>query len=30
HDCQQVDTLPVEAWDVPLPEIITPSYHFHW
>ncbi|MGR5065813.1 5-formyltetrahydrofolate cyclo-ligase [Photobacterium sp. DNB22_13_2] len=30
HDCQQVDSLPFEAWDVPLPEIITPSYHFHW
>ncbi|MGF1726955.1 5-formyltetrahydrofolate cyclo-ligase [Photobacterium nomapromontoriensis] len=30
HDCQQVDTLPFESWDVPLPEIITPSYHFHW
>ena len=30
HDCQQVDSLPFEAWDVPLPEIITPSYHFQW
>lgn len=30
HDCQQVDSLPFEAWDVPLPEIITPSYHFTW
>lgn len=30
HDCQQVETLPFEAWDVPLPEIITPSYHFRW
>jgi 5-formyltetrahydrofolate cyclo-ligase len=25
HDCQLVDTVPVEGWDVPLPEIITPS-----
>lgn len=25
HDCQQVDSLPSEAWDVPLPKIITPS-----
>mgnify|MGYP000462916062 CR=1 FL=1 len=25
HDCQQVDALPVETWDVPLDAIITPS-----
>lgn len=25
HDCQLVDSVPVEGWDVPLPEIITPS-----
>ncbi len=25
HDCQLVDTVPVEGWDIPLPEIITPS-----
>ncbi len=25
HDCQLVDTVPVEGWDVPLPEIVTPS-----
>lgn len=25
HDCQQVDEVPQEQWDVPLPEIITPS-----
>ncbi|PSW04682.1 5-formyltetrahydrofolate cyclo-ligase [Photobacterium lipolyticum] len=30
HDCQQVENLPFEAWDVPLPEIITPSCHFSW
>ncbi|MGI8488519.1 5-formyltetrahydrofolate cyclo-ligase [Pectobacterium sp. S5] len=30
HDCQQVDTLPVESWDIPLPEIITPSRHWQW
>ncbi|QDX31458.1 5-formyltetrahydrofolate cyclo-ligase [Dickeya poaceiphila] len=30
HDCQQVDALPVESWDVPLPEIITPSHHWCW
>ncbi|MBS4431103.1 5-formyltetrahydrofolate cyclo-ligase [Pectobacterium punjabense] len=30
HDCQQVDELPVESWDIPLPEIITPSRHWQW
>ena len=30
HDCQQVKALPVEEWDVPLPEIITPSQHYRW
>lgn len=25
HDCQQVDEIPTELWDIPLPEIITPS-----
>jgi 5-formyltetrahydrofolate cyclo-ligase len=25
HDCQQVDIIPVEHWDIPLPEIITPT-----
>ncbi|MCA7014640.1 5-formyltetrahydrofolate cyclo-ligase [Dickeya dadantii] len=30
HDCQQVDRLPVESWDVPLPEIITPSRQWRW
>jgi len=25
HDCQQVDAVPQEVWDVPLPQIITPS-----
>ena len=30
HDCQQVTQLPIEEWDVPLPEIITPSEHFCW
>lgn len=29
HDCQRFDTLPIEAWDIPLPEIITPSKQFH-
>jgi 5-formyltetrahydrofolate cyclo-ligase len=30
HDCQQVEALPIEKWDVPLPEIITPSEHYQW
>lgn len=30
HDCQHVDTLPVEYWDVPLPEIITPCKTWAW
>ncbi|PSU46031.1 5-formyltetrahydrofolate cyclo-ligase [Photobacterium frigidiphilum] len=30
HDCQQVNSLPHEAWDVPLSDIITPSGHFNW
>lgn len=30
HDCQQVDTLPVEAWDIPLPAILTPSRLWQW
>jgi 5-formyltetrahydrofolate cyclo-ligase len=30
HDCQQVAALPVEQWDIPLPEIITPSKNWAW
>lgn len=25
HSCQKVDQLPIEQWDIPLPEIITPN-----
>jgi len=25
HECQQVDEIPVEYWDIPLPEILTPT-----
>jgi len=25
HDCQRVETVPIEHWDIPLPEIITPN-----
>ncbi len=28
HDCQQVDIVPVELWDIPLPEIITPTKNY--
>ena len=28
HDCQQVDKVPTQSWDIPLPEIITPSKNF--
>ena len=30
HDCQHLNSLPIQAWDVPLPEIITPQHHFHF
>ncbi|SFO28879.1 5-formyltetrahydrofolate cyclo-ligase [Candidatus Pantoea varia] len=30
HDCQQVDSLPVEEWDVPLPAVMTPSKLWQW
>ena len=30
HDCQLVDTVPVEGWDIPLPEIITPSKNYRF
>jgi len=28
HDCQHVLEVPCELWDVPLPEIFTPEYHY--
>ncbi|EMJ5249664.1 5-formyltetrahydrofolate cyclo-ligase [Klebsiella aerogenes] len=30
HDCQQVDTLPSEQWDIPLPAVITPGKTWRW
>ncbi|HEY2451421.1 MAG TPA: 5-formyltetrahydrofolate cyclo-ligase [Scandinavium sp.] len=30
HDCQQVNALPVEKWDVPLPAVVTPSKVWQW
>ncbi|UYU31357.1 5-formyltetrahydrofolate cyclo-ligase [Siccibacter colletis] len=30
HDCQQVDALPSEEWDIPLPAVVTPSRLWVW
>ncbi|MDA0149688.1 5-formyltetrahydrofolate cyclo-ligase [Vibrio sp. LaRot3] len=30
HDCQHVEALPIEQWDVPLPKIVTPSRIWQW
>ena len=30
HDCQRVDALPVEQWDIPLPAVVTPSRLWQW
>ena len=30
HDCQLVENIPVESWDIPLPEIITPSKNYYF
>lgn len=30
HDCQQVERLPVEQWDIPLPAVVTPSQTWRW
>ncbi|WP_087023832.1 5-formyltetrahydrofolate cyclo-ligase [Thaumasiovibrio subtropicus] len=30
HDCQQVEKLPEESWDVPLPAILTPAKYWQW
>lgn len=30
HDCQQVERLPAEEWDVPLPAVLTPSRLWQW
>lgn len=30
HDCQYVEKLPIEHWDVPLPKIVTPSKVWDW
>lgn len=30
HDCQLVEQIPTEHWDVPIPEIVTPSAIHTW
>ncbi|WP_299688755.1 5-formyltetrahydrofolate cyclo-ligase [uncultured Vibrio sp.] len=30
HDCQHVERLPIEEWDIPLPKIVTPSKTWQW
>ena len=30
HDCQEYPAIPTEVWDVPLPELLTPSRRLHW
>ncbi|EOW9552313.1 5-formyltetrahydrofolate cyclo-ligase [Vibrio fluvialis] len=30
HDCQHVEQFPTEAWDIPLPKIVTPSQIWQW
>lgn len=30
HDCQRVSDIPCELWDIPLPEIITPSHRYNF
>jgi 5-formyltetrahydrofolate cyclo-ligase len=28
HNCQQVEHIPSQHWDIPLPQLFTPSQHF--
>lgn len=30
HDCQYVKTLPIESWDIPLPQVVTPTRSWQW
>ncbi|CAD5358218.1 5-formyltetrahydrofolate cyclo-ligase [Enterobacter cancerogenus] len=30
HDCQAVEALPVEKWDIPLPAVVTPGKTWTW
>jgi 5-formyltetrahydrofolate cyclo-ligase len=29
-DCQQIESIPTEHWDIPIPEIVTPNQHFQF
>lgn len=30
HDCQQVECIPTQSWDIPLPKLVTPSKIWQW
>jgi 5-formyltetrahydrofolate cyclo-ligase len=30
HDCQQVDSVPTQSWDIPLSALLTPTKNFYW
>lgn len=30
HDCQFIEELPIESWDIPLPKIVTPNKIWNW
>ncbi|GLX77563.1 5-formyltetrahydrofolate cyclo-ligase [Thalassotalea insulae] len=30
HDCQQLNEIPTEAWDMPVPHIVTPTHHYQF
>lgn len=30
HDCQRVEKLQIEEWDIPLPAVVTPSKVWQW
>lgn len=30
HNCQRVDSVPTEHWDIPIPELITPTKNYHF
>jgi 5-formyltetrahydrofolate cyclo-ligase len=30
HDCQQLPQIPTDAWDIPLPALLTPSRRWEW
>jgi len=30
HDCQKADNIPIGYWDIPIPEVITPTKHYQF